>query len=140
MSGRWHKKLFYGLYPLNLHQGSTMKWSRKYNTFRLSPAFYNIQKLNHWSKTDINETAPNVGEMRKGESSMIQYISKVLCKPIVLKGISTPHFKIIPPSPHFLKSPIPPPYWQTNHPKFSFSNKNVTGIKFNKYYPCKTTT
>ena len=39
---------------------------------------------------------------------------------IVHKGVSTPHFKIIPPPPpHFLKFLIAQPYVQIGHPKFS---------------------
>ena len=56
------------------------------------------------------------------------------------------HFKIIhpitriPPPPYFLKPPIPPPYWQIDHPSFSYWQKCNYEIKFKKYYPCKTTT
>ena len=36
----------------------------------------------------------------------------------------------LPPPPYFLKSSIPPPYWQIDHPKFSFINRNET-VKLN---------
>ena len=42
---------------------------------------------------------------------------------IVRKRVSTPQFQNHPPitriPPHFLKSPIPPPYQQISHPTFS---------------------
>ena len=61
------------------------------------------------------------------------------------KVYQPPHFKIIPPllrspPPHFLKSPIPLPYWQLNLPKFSLLTEMNCEMKFNKYYPCKATT
>ena len=61
---------------------------------------------------------------------------------MVCKGISTPP-PISKPCPHFLKLHIPPPYHQIGHPKFSLFTeiqKCKCEIKFNKYYPCKTTT
>ena len=63
---------------------------------------------------------------------------------VVRKGVSTLPFQNHPPithPPHFLKSPIPIPYRQIGHPKFSLLTEmqlKLSSIN-NKYYPYKTT-